>query len=315
MERLVSVRPGSREVEAWVLWFMIAASTLFVVPVHGAAQDSLTGCYDLELGPWTSDIPSESDSLYVTPPPRIRLDSAQGRGLGDRPQNFALTPAPGALPSLHRYSWWKWTSPDSIELAWTTGLSGLRMHLAVEGSVLSGIAETFWDFTRERQRAQAVATPVACDSALPEEERMSYRFPRGIGFEDADSVLLGLPLPRTGLDVEEEDGRIYEVHRVRGRFAAPFEEAESARVAVDPEEGAVRRIRVRYPEGEDYDRIIERMVAAFGQPTNRWSRELDSGYVSWMTSWSGRLVSIGAYGGRNDRERAVTVLFVDLQAR
>lgn len=312
---MVSKSLWSRDARGSKLRIPQAVAVLVAWPVLLAAQDSLVGCYDVELGPWMSETPSESDSLFVTPPPRIQLHSTAGKGLGDRPQDLALTPAPGALPSVHRYSSWEWIGPDSIELSWTTGFSGLRMRLAVGGPALRGTAETFWDFTRDRQRAQVVATRVACDSELPEGKRMAYRFPRGIGFEDADSVLLGLPLPRTGLNLEEERGRIYQVYRVRGRFAAPFEGAESAQVAVDQEEGVVRRIRVRYAEGEEYDFIIKRMIAAFGEPTNRWSHELDSGYITWMTSWSGRLVSIGARGGRNDRELAVTVLFVDRQAR
>jgi hypothetical protein len=69
----------------------------------GAQVAQHLGCYDLEFGVWSPSVSLGEDSLYLAPPPRIELtDSAVGRSPQPEPTNFAVLPAPGALPSVHQ---------------------------------------------------------------------------------------------------------------------------------------------------------------------------------------------------------------------
>lgn len=106
------------------------------------------------------------DERIVTPPSRILIDSTIGTRPYER-RNLLLRPAPGATPSVHRYSWWNMGRADSIQLRWTTGFSGVNMSLDHQGDTLRGLAETTWDFDRQVQTADVTMWRVACDAAAP----------------------------------------------------------------------------------------------------------------------------------------------------
>lgn len=175
----------------------ILSVLLLAASVEGQSPSVAPACYDLELGPWQPFIELEADSIYVAPPPRIFLDTVPGAGLG-RPTGYSLTTAPGAIPSIHRLSWWAPAGSDSIEFVWTTGFSGLRARLATTSRPLVGTAETSWDFGRPVQHATITATAISCDAPIREAYAFRYRFPRGIGME-SDSILVGKLLRRSSL--------------------------------------------------------------------------------------------------------------------
>jgi hypothetical protein len=118
------------------------------------------------MGAWAPQLMLGGDERIVTPPSRVLIDSTIGTRPYER-RNLLLRPAPGAAPSVHRYSWWNMGRGDSIQLRWTTGFSGVNMSLAQEGDTLRGIAETTWDFDRQVQQADVTMWRVACDAAAP----------------------------------------------------------------------------------------------------------------------------------------------------
>ena len=126
----------------------------------------VVGCWELRMGAWSPALMLGADERIITPPSRVLIDSTIGTRPYER-RNLLLRPAPGATPSVHRYSWWNIGRADSIELRWTTGFSGVNMSVEHEGDTLRGVAETTWDFDRQIQTANVTMWRVPCDAAAP----------------------------------------------------------------------------------------------------------------------------------------------------
>jgi hypothetical protein len=124
--------------------------------------ESVQGCYQLDMTPWTPDLKLGEDAKFVTPPKRIRLSLERGTK-GFETEGFILRPASGEKPSIHGSSYWKPDRSDSIILVWTTGFSGLGIRLHLEDGKLRGLARTFWDFDRKEQKSKVVAEKIVCD--------------------------------------------------------------------------------------------------------------------------------------------------------
>ena len=143
-----------------------------VVPVQPVAAKPLVvwpnvvGCWELRLGAWSPALMLGGDERIITPPSRVLIDSTVGTRPYER-RNLLLRPAPGAAPSVHRYSWWNMGRGDSIQLRWTTGFSGVNMSLAHEGDTLRGLAATTWDFDRQVQQADVTMWRVRCEADAP----------------------------------------------------------------------------------------------------------------------------------------------------
>ena len=137
-----------------------------VAPAPLASWPDVVGCWELRMGAWAPALMLGPDERVVTPPSRVLIDSTIGTRPYER-RNLLLRPAPGATPSVHRYSWWNMGRADSIQLRWTTGFSGVNMSLEHAGDTLRGIAETTWDFERQVQHADVTMWRVACDAAAP----------------------------------------------------------------------------------------------------------------------------------------------------
>lgn len=137
-----------------------------VAPTPLASWPDVVGCWELRMGAWAPALMLGADERVITPPSRVLLDSAVGTRPYER-RNLLLRPAPGATPSMHRYSWWNMGRADSIELRWTTGFSGVNMSLSHEGDTLRGLAETTWDFDRQVQHANVTMWRVRCDADAP----------------------------------------------------------------------------------------------------------------------------------------------------
>ena len=99
--------------------------------------------------------------VFIAPPHRIQLFAERGTK-GWEADGYIVKPAPGVKASIHRGSYWVPKGPQSIEIVWTTGFSGLGMGLKLEGDDLRGKAKTFWDFDRKEQTADVVARKVDC---------------------------------------------------------------------------------------------------------------------------------------------------------
>jgi hypothetical protein len=124
--------------------------------------ERIQGCYELTLSPWRPDLNLGEDAVFITPPHRIQLLTERGTE-GWEQEGFIAKPAPGVKASVHRGSWWLPKSSDSIGIWWTTGYSGLRMVLKIDGTDLRGKATSFWDFPRKRQTADVTAHKVDCE--------------------------------------------------------------------------------------------------------------------------------------------------------
>lgn len=127
--------------------------------------EAIQGCYELTLSPWFPDLKLGEDEEFITPPHRIQLFATKGAE-GQEAQGYLVRPAPGIQPSVHRESYWLPKGPKTLEIVWTTGLSGLTMQLkTTDAETLRGKAATFWDFNRKKQTADVVAQRVDCGKA------------------------------------------------------------------------------------------------------------------------------------------------------
>lgn len=135
-------------------------------PTPMASWPDVVGCWQLRMSAWEPALMLGADERIITPPSRVLIDSTIGTRPYER-RNLLLRPAPGAAPSVHRYSWWNLGRGDSIQLRWTTGFSGINMRLSHERDTLRGFAETEWDFDRQRQQAAVTAWRVPCAADAP----------------------------------------------------------------------------------------------------------------------------------------------------
>jgi hypothetical protein len=178
--RRIEVTPKTRKRRGilYPISFIAAAASIgcgkrepVVVPMRPLATPlaewpDVVGCWELRMGAWSPALMLGADERIITPPSRVLIDSTIGTRPYER-RNLLLRPAPGAAPSVHRYSWWNMGRADSIQLRWTTGFSGVNMSLAHEGDTLRGVAETTWDFDRQVQQADVTMWRVRCEAGAP----------------------------------------------------------------------------------------------------------------------------------------------------
>jgi hypothetical protein len=98
--------------------------------------------------------------MFISPPARVELTMTPDHTWDKR--GLKVTPASGLKPSIHKHPYWTTDDAHHIHIVWTTGFSGLTMDLEERGSNLVGTAHTFWDFDRQRQTSEVVATRISC---------------------------------------------------------------------------------------------------------------------------------------------------------
>lgn len=141
-----------------------------VVPsIHLGAPSTehwAVGCYSVELGTWEPAIALGMDSVFVTPPSRMRLDTAAVQ-IPMAPQDvpaarriLPIGPWPGAEYLIG--TWSPITSSEGVSLAWTNGFSGFYVNAERRDDGFEGVARTYWDFGRESQTATLVAHRISC---------------------------------------------------------------------------------------------------------------------------------------------------------
>ena len=131
--------------------FLVA---IWVAPsfAQNPLQERVAGCYIVNLGTWRPELSIGRDTVYMYPPSRIQLQTDTGTTLWEQGR-WLVRPAPGVPRSVHRFSFFRALGSDSIEVLWSTGLSGVRMRLKNEAGTMTGLADAFWDFPRQRQVA------------------------------------------------------------------------------------------------------------------------------------------------------------------
>jgi len=123
--------------------------------------EAIQGCYEIADLSWKPDLELGEDEVFITPPKRIQLLAEPG-SVGLEKNGYLVRPAPGFPRSVHRASYWEATGPNTLQVVFTTGTSGLSMQLKIEGETLRGKAKTHWDFPRRGQTAQVIAHKTDC---------------------------------------------------------------------------------------------------------------------------------------------------------
>ena len=122
---------------------------------------ALVGCWEISLQPWHPPMRLAEDTIYSTPPKAIEIQGVRGTEAFET-RGWRVRTAPGVPLGVHSFSFVAPLSPDSVRIIWTTGFSGLTMLLELRGDTVRGQAETFWDFDRPHQTADAMLTRVPC---------------------------------------------------------------------------------------------------------------------------------------------------------
>jgi hypothetical protein len=258
---------------------IIAAASIGAVHADSYAQAARhVGCYDVHLGEWSPG-PLPSDSIHYLPPTRITLTEEPGRGLGDRAHGYMLDPAPGAMPSIHTYSWWN-TAGDSIILVWSTGFAGMVARVAGEDT-LQGEARRFVDVVPATEYTVEIRlTPVDCGAPVPEERRKSHRFSPAVGLAGGLSLVLD-SVPVSGLETKRLTEKSLLVDAAP---MAPYDGADRVEVWLRAD-GTIRAIRLRYPSDLTSAVAVLTLRNRFGAPTSEPARPA-------LTMWSSRLMYI-----------------------
>ncbi len=130
------------------------------------------GCYQVNVGHWWPWSFGE-DTVFVTPPSRIRLLSQRGTE-GFESNGFVIRVLPPDTVAMHGirrvWSYWRVKSAKDVELVWTDGLTGVVLRLHKRGNDLRGRAHPHFDFPHFIPRtAHVTAQRKACDQ--PENAR------------------------------------------------------------------------------------------------------------------------------------------------
>jgi hypothetical protein len=125
---------------------LVRLLTLPVLGTSAVAQvqspANLAGCYSLTLGTWSP--PLRHASASQTPPRHLRLDTVPA--VRSRPQDSLWAVHPSTLVARGRWpASWRLRAADSALVVWSTGFSGVRLHLRIFGDSLRGEAATFSD--------------------------------------------------------------------------------------------------------------------------------------------------------------------------
>jgi hypothetical protein len=299
--------------ETWVRRIVLAGTAIAACPaVH--AQDirpeTVAGCYDLALEPWTPPPPSDwIDSLIYALPPRVQLDTAPAEGSRRHLGYLVLRPAPGSLPSIHRMVGWKPTG-DSLVLRWSTGFAGVWMSVTVSDSTLRGTARTFTDNMGTQTYTTAVtANRVSCSSPAPEPEGSQRPVLREVSLERGASVVLGMALDTS---LVAGPGRLPSAYVLNRAPAGLLAGANDVRVRVDEIDGVVAGIRLSYPPHADYQALAVGLTELLGPPTmNDSLMEQDAAsYV--MVGWNNRTTNLYVSNSRSPSgEWWVVVILTD----
>lgn len=250
---------------------VVSALVALCVSACAGEAPSIAGCYDVAVGAWTR--PVGGDSLTVTPPARIELDTSTV-DLWDGETAHPVRPAPGVLPSIHRGNiWWKPIGADSIQLFFAGGHSGMEMRLEPNAAGLAGVAVAHFDYADEYQAAPVAAARVPCDAPVAEEDRLRYRYPIGIARAGGDSVRLGDPVPRDWAIGPTRGGAD------RPALEPPYHDADS--ISVFAASQGIYTIRLLYPDSLAFDVLRERLAARFGAPGEGWSGEEEGRSHGW----------------------------------
>lgn len=129
-----------------ILTLMFVGQPLSKAAWHSTpiSAEAIQGCYEIGKLDWHPPFKGD-DVVFITPPERIQILAERGTQ-GPEKDQYLVRPAPGFPKTIHHYSYWRPTGSHSLEIVWSTGLSGLTMRVKLDRDALKGKAKPFWDF-------------------------------------------------------------------------------------------------------------------------------------------------------------------------
>ena len=125
---------------------------LVFLPTASSAQEyqsskayALRGCWELEVGTFRV-----TDSIHVnagqtTLPPFIQFDTVPGRGLF-RPTGLLVRALPDRMGSQYRTGYFTFPHPDTVQVDWTNGFTGMMLTFPSDTVVMRGRADAWTDY-------------------------------------------------------------------------------------------------------------------------------------------------------------------------
>ena len=104
----------------------------------------LAGCYRHTVGAWTPPLRAQDWPASQTPPPEFELDPTIVSGWPSADTVWTVRPA-ALVSRRHIPASWRYVRPDSVNIVWSTGFTGVYLRLRIVGDTLRGQATTFRD--------------------------------------------------------------------------------------------------------------------------------------------------------------------------
>lgn len=286
---------------------VLAAAMVVVFVPYGVSAQLVDRCFDSQLEPWAPiegthtldteprDPPSAEYDTQLFPP-RLLFD---GRPIDRAPEWRRIEIPEGALPVPRRYRSWK-LDGDTLRLALTDGLSGVRGWFVEAAGVWQGTLETVTDHGgSQRFRRDARLVGADCGSPPPVPASSDPPAPRTVPAIDGPSLSVGRRVPDVyTLDPDPRVGA--------GGWLMGFEPAGdwggAERILVTlGVDSLVARFEMRYAEGFDTGALARHLVAEFGPgrpdaPWLTWSNHSTRSF--FQESGSPRVVFIDTTLGR-----------------
>lgn len=159
---VASCLAGTVAVWTWP-WFP-GEGTWYDEAKDSTAVAGFAGCYELAIGRWIPPyMPGHDDHRHL--PRRIHLDTIRSPAPFER-YSLQMRPESFIYDSSRRSTQWLPTSPEAVQLTWSTGFSGVSMRLRRAGNELRGTALASTDFSfgplDRAPRASVTARRIEC---------------------------------------------------------------------------------------------------------------------------------------------------------
>ena len=125
---------------------------LVFLPTASSAQEyqsskayALRGCWKLEVGTFRVTDSIHVDAGQTTLPPFIQFDTVPGRGLF-RPTGLLVRALPDRTSSQYRTGYFTFPHPDTVQVDWTNGFTGMMLTFPSDTVVMRGRADAWTDY-------------------------------------------------------------------------------------------------------------------------------------------------------------------------
>lgn len=290
------MRDDSRRVRSPSRYPAVVVATALLLPACSERQNRLDmgalnvvpgSCYDIAIAAWPDSFEVGADSMGFAPSPRVRLDStwtttdSTARSIAD---------LPGVMPGIHTMASWQRHAPDSVLMIWSTGYTGVGLHLGGTADTLTGTAVAFHD-DRGGAWTPARAVRVGCAAPIPTAARAVRRFRVAVPLASGDSLEIGARVPDS-LWVGSEARRWSPDSPPVGAFRG----ADSSRVDLGPDGRIVGIWLLGYPSSVTVPELAARLEGLIGRPTGSYGVETMDGDPLDGVYWADRYTRVSVTG-------------------